>query len=75
MLCAKFGWKWYSGSGEEDFKILSMYFDYHFPLEKGDSFNLNEIEFPSPKHALCLVWVKLAEWFWREDFKILSISL
>ena len=38
MLCAKFRWKWYSRSGEEDFKILSMYFDYHFPLEKGDSF-------------------------------------
>ena len=36
MLCAKFRWKWYSRSGEEDFKILSMYFDYHFPLEKGD---------------------------------------
>ena len=26
MLCAKFGWKWLSGSGEEDFWILSMYF-------------------------------------------------
>ena len=27
MLCAKFGWNWLSGSGE-DFKILSMYFCY-----------------------------------------------
>ena len=27
MLCAKFGWKWLSGSGE-DFWILSMYFRY-----------------------------------------------
>ena len=28
MLCAKFGWKWLSGSGEEDFLISSMYFCY-----------------------------------------------
>ena len=28
MLCAKFGWNWPSGSGEEDIKILSMYFRY-----------------------------------------------
>ena len=26
MLCAKFGWNWPSGSGGQDFKILSMYF-------------------------------------------------
>ena len=28
MLCAKFGWNWLSGSGEEDFLILSMYFHF-----------------------------------------------
>ena len=28
MLCAKFGWNWLSGYGEEDFLILSMYFHY-----------------------------------------------
>ena len=28
MLCAKFGWNWLSGSGEEDFWISSMYFRY-----------------------------------------------
>ena len=28
MLCAKFGWNWLSGSGEEDFLIWSMYFHY-----------------------------------------------
>mgnify|MGYP003691611305 CR=1 FL=1 len=26
MLCAKYGWNWPSGSGEEDFLILSMFF-------------------------------------------------
>ena len=28
MLCAKFGWNWPSGSGEEDFLISSTYFRY-----------------------------------------------
>ena len=28
MLCAKFGWNWISGSGEEIFLISSMYFHY-----------------------------------------------
>ena len=28
MFCAKIGWNWLSGSGEEDFLILSMYFRY-----------------------------------------------
>ena len=28
MLCAKFGWNWPSGFGEEDFLISSMYFRY-----------------------------------------------
>ena len=28
MLCAKFGWNWLSGSGEEDFLISSMYHRY-----------------------------------------------
>ena len=31
MLCAKFGWNWPSGSGEEDFLISSMYF-HHFVI-------------------------------------------
>ena len=41
MLCAKFGWSWLSGSGEEDFLILSMYFHYfvnYLPFEKGRPF-------------------------------------
>ena len=31
MLCAKFGWKWPSGSGKEDFYMFSMYF-YYFTI-------------------------------------------
>ena len=71
MLCAKFGWNWPSGSGEEDFLISSMYFSlfrYYLPLEKGRALHLNKLESPSPKNALCLVWLKLAQWFWRRRF-------
>ena len=58
MLCAKFGWNLLSGSGEEDFLILSMFFrDFcnDLPLEKGGALHLNKLETPSPKDALCLI--------------------
>ena len=28
--------------------------------------HLNKLEFPSPKEAVCQVWLKLAQWFWRQ---------
>ena len=34
-------------------------------LEKGRALHLNKVESPSPKDALCLVGLKLVEWFWR----------
>ena len=30
--------------------------------------SLNKIESPSPKDALCQVWLKLVQWFWRRIF-------
>ena len=30
--------------------------------------NLNKLESPSPKDALCQVWLKLTQWFWRRIF-------
>ena len=38
------------------------------PLEKGMALYLNQLEFPSPKDALCQVWLKLAQWFWKGRF-------
>ena len=71
MLCAKFGWNWSSDSGEEDFfyfvNVCSLFRNY-LPLEKGGALNLNKIESPSHKNALCQVWMKLAQWFWRRRF-------
>ena len=30
--------------------------------------SLNKIESHSPKHALCQVWLKFVQWFWRRRF-------
>ena len=72
MLCAKIGWNWLSGSGEEIFLLISsMYFRYfcnNLPLEMGWVLNLNKLESPPPKDALWQVWLKMAEWFWRRRF-------
>ena len=72
MLCAKFGWNWLSGSGEEDiFNLVNGFSQFHnyLPLEKGGALYLNKLESPSPKDALCQVWLKLAHWFWRRSWK------
>ena len=77
MLCAKFGWKWLSGSGEEDlFKISSMYFQFFViisPWKRAGSFiwtNLN----PLYPRMLCAKF----GWIWfsgsgEEDFLISSM--
>ena len=71
MLCAKFGWNWPSGSGQEDFlnflNAFSLFLNY-LPLEKIGALHLNKIESPLPKDALCQVWLKLANWFWKRRF-------
>ena len=71
MLCAKLGWNWPSGSGENDFlnflNVFSLFRNY-LPLEKGRALHLNKLESPSPKDALCQVWFQLAQWFWRRRF-------
>ena len=42
-------------------------FPYYFPLEKGVTLHLRKLESPSPKDALCQVWLKLAQWFLRRS--------
>ena len=45
-----------------------MLFYCHLPLEKGRALNLNKLENTLPKDALCQVWLKLTQWFWRTSF-------
>ena len=35
--------------------------------------HLNELEFPSPRDALCRNWLKLTQWFWRRFFNFVYI--
>ena len=54
------------------FLISSMYFLLfwnYLPLEKGRALHLNKLESPLLKDALCQVWLKLAQWFWRSRWK------
>ena len=48
---------------------IILLFRYYLPLEKGVALHLNKFEFPPPKDALCKVWLKLAQWFWRRSWK------
>ena len=47
--------------------VFSLIRNY-LPLEKGGALHLNKLESPLPKAALCLVGMKLAQWFWRRRF-------
>ena len=49
-------------------QCISQFRNY-LSLEKGEALHLNKIESPSPKDALCPVWLKLAQWFWRRRWK------
>ena len=55
---------------ENIFKFVNVFslFRYYLPLEKGWVLHLNKIESPSPKNALCLVWLKLVQWILRGKF-------
>ena len=44
--------------------VFSLFRNY-LGLEKSVALYLNKLESPSPKDALCQVWLKLAQWFWR----------
>ena len=45
------------------------------PLEKERALHLNKLKSPSPKDALCQVWLKLGHTFWRRIFLISSMYL
>ena len=77
MLCAKIGWNWRSGSGEENFWISSMYLHYFViisPWKRAGPFNWTIMNPLSPEDALYQVWLKLACWFWRRRFLVFTIS-
>ena len=71
ILCDKFCWNDLMIQERKIFKfvnVFSLFLNYH-PLVKGRALHLNKLESPSPKDALCQVWYKLAQWFWRRRWK------
>ena len=58
--------------------VFSLFRNY-LPLEKSKArLHLKKLESPSPKNAVCQVWLKLAHWFWSRRFlkrqRIFTIS-
>ena len=45
----------------------------YLPFEKGGGLHLSELESPSPKDALCQVWLKLTQWFLRRFLNFVSV--
>ena len=35
--------------------------------------HFKKLESPSPKDALCQVWLKLAQWFWRRFLNFVNV--
>ena len=76
MLCAKFGWNWPSGSGEEDFLVLSMYFRYFLiisPWKRAGPFTFTNLN-PLHPRMLCAKF----GWYWlcgsgEEDENVKSL--
>ena len=58
ILCARFGWSWFNGSAEKISKRCHCIF----------TMSLFSIEVFSPKDALCHIWLKLSQLFWRRRF-------
>ena len=55
-------------TGFFNFINVFLLFPNYLPLEKGGALHLNKLESPSPKDALCHVWVELAQWVLRRRF-------
>ena len=52
-----------------NFVNVFLLFRNYLPLKKGGALHLNKLESSSHKDALCQVWLKLAQWFWRRRWK------
>ena len=51
-------------------KVLNVFISFpnYLPFQKGVTFRLNKLEFPSSKNAVWQDWLKLDQWFWRRRF-------
>ena len=56
-----------------NFNVFTL-FRNCLPLEKGVALYFNKSEPPSPRDALCQVWLKLAQWFLRRRWKCVKFT-
>ena len=67
MFCVKFGWNWISGSNRIiKFRQYILLFRYDSPLKRAGTSVKKNLEFHLPKDDFCRVWLKSAQWYWRE---------
>ena len=59
MICAKFGWNWPSGSGEDDFSNSSMIFSNFMILKRAETFIWTKLNSLHPE----MIWAKFG-WNW-----------
>ena len=59
----------------KNFVSVYLLFRTYPPLEKDRALHLNKLESPSPKDALCLVWLKMAQRFLRRRFFFINVFL
>ena len=60
--------QWFWRRGFFNFVNVFSLSQNYLPLEKDRALHLDKLESPSLKDALCQVWLKLAQWFWRRRF-------
>ena len=48
-------------------------FPKYLPVEKDWVFHFSKVEFPSPKDAVCQVWLKMTQWFLRRFINFVSV--
>ena len=65
--------KWFWRRRFFNFVNVFLLIHNYLSLEKGGTLLLDKLESPSPNDALCIVWLKMAQWFWRRRFFNLSI--
>ena len=67
--------QWFQRKKVFNFINVFLLFGNFLSLERGGAHHLNKLESSSPKHALCQVWLKLAQWFWRRFFNFVNVFL
>lgn len=67
ITCANFNRKWWNGSWIRKIIFVNAFLLYrlykHLPLKRTWSFIWKKNEFSSLKNALCLIWLRLTQWF------------